>query len=243
MLRTNTHNTPVDLSGVFFLFTRLHILTFFLISTYKRVTNALININGQLNIKESLSSTNSDTFYFISGTVNINAPTTLGLLYFYGVDKNDISVLNINATTTINARGYSPAVNIDNGTININAPLKIINSKVANLQSQYVGDSMFEVKNMNINSDLTFDNRSNFVYKVYISSVKMGAKANIRGLGRIFISYASYDSNKTVFTISSGAKLEIGGICKKANSNKTYTVYKSSIDWKTPPTDLFSGGC
>ena len=121
-------------------------------------------------------------------------------------------MLNINATTTIKAKGYSPAVNIDNGTININAPLKIINSKVANLQSQYVGDSMFEVKNMNINSDLTFDNRSNFVYKVYISSVKMGAKANIRGLGRIFISYASYDSNKTAFTVFSGA---MAGFVKK----------------------------
>lgn len=73
-------------------------------------------------------------------------------------------------------------------------------------------------------------------------TLTFGPKANVKGLARWMISSKGYSALKSV-SYSSGAKLEIGGVCKKATSSGTFAPdQKATRIWKTPQSP-FTGGC
>lgn len=197
---------------------------------------AVLNING--NVVHNLPSTeySPHTIEWWYGTVNINTPLTVhGALYTNG------STVNINAATTV-SKPTAWAVLTDNGVLNINAPLTIKGYKaITNLDYPYANDAAMDVDDMYINSDLIFDTRVDFMPYISRGTVTFGPKAYVKGVGRWMLAEKSYSSR--TYAYKSGAKLEIGGICRKANTTGSFKPDgKSTIIWKTPQSP-FTGGC
>ena len=203
--------------------------------------NGTININGTVTHTIPSTKYSPSTFDWGHGTVNVNKPLTM-----YGHTSMLYSTLNINAETTLKAINSSIYLSMANGTININAPFKFVGLKAFDkpLDYAYANDGPFDVDNANINSDLIFDARAEFLPVISRGTITFGSKANVRGPARWF--QASKGSSTTTRTIvySSGAKLEIGGVCKKATSSGSFkpSSKTGNIIWKTPQSP-FTGGC
>lgn len=202
--------------------------------------NATLNINGDVVHTISGTKYSPYTLQWAHGLININKPITL-----YGFVNISRSTLNINADTTIKDINSLVGISGDNNTVNINAPLKFVGLKAFDkpLDYEFSNDGPFDVDNAYINSDLIFDAKIDFLPVISTGTIVFGPKANVRGAARWMLSQKN--SNTIVRTIkySSGAKLEIGGVCRQTTSSGTYKPNGTNqIIW-TSPQSPFTAAC
>ena len=212
-----------------------------------REHDGILNIDG--SVTHTFPGRKFRTFDLTYSTININYPSM-----FIGVSASRV---NINAATTIDAN-YEYGVirgityNYDYPSkVNINAPLNVINAKAFDKDldwdynddsNGYTNEAAISMNHIYINSDVTFDNKVEFVALIGPDTLTFGPKANVKGPARWIVSSKGYSALKSV-SYSSGAKLEIGGVCKKATSSGSFNPdTKSTTIWKTPQSP-FTGGC
>ena len=209
--------------------------------TNERLNSFTIKINGSTNYQPSRTYGNY-IYVFSKGTIDINSPQTIK----GSVRVPEGSTLNINAKTifeAINPGSTEQAINSEyRSYININAPVYFNNFKAITDPTYWLGgDGVLGGGYIYINSDFITNTRTGFGQYTWIDTVTFGPKANVRGLARMRL---DYDYADATFTISTGAKLEIGGVCKRATSSRTLKGEKKNIlDFTSPPNPPFSGGC
>jgi len=203
------------------------------------VIGGTININGKINCPKG-------GINFNDGTVNINAISSIGRLYGHSTQTTNPTkhaTANINAATTIDADNYE-AVSMSfhysqPDTLNINAPLTIINAKNDSL-TDFFGNGMLSVNTINVNSDVDGGGGMLFTY-IQPQQITFDAKSNIKNISRIYWK-KQYSDVKLIY--KTGARLTLGGVCKKVTADKTVTrkMNDATEDWRTPQSP-FTGGC
>ena len=124
-------------------------------------------------------------------------------------------------------------------TLNINAPLTIINAQNDSL-TEFGNGGMLSVNTINVNSDVDGGGGMLFTY-IQPHQITFGAKSNIKNISRIYWK-KQYSDVKLIY--KTGARLTLGGVCKKVTADKTVTrkINDATEDWRTPQSP-FTGGC
>ena len=198
---------------------------------------------GTINVNNSITCPKGG-INFGAGTLNINAASTIGRIQGKSNQTTNPSkhaTANINAATTIDANNYE-AISMSfhatqPDTLKINAPLTIINAPKD--KSSYP-TAVMKVNTLYINSDVNFGGGFPFDY-ISTHQITYGANANLKNASRIYWK-KQYSSVKFIY--NAGAKLTLGGVCRKVTSYTTTSrkTMDPTDEWKTPQSP-FTGGC
>ena len=151
--------------------------------------------------------------------------------------------LNINGSTTIecfrsSTSGSCTGIDSRRTNVNIAAPVTLLNfTKIHDSQYPTIyGDEILSMVGGTLKLTSTIESKSN-VGKLLINGNSMNMSSSSAILGATYI----YGDGKN-FTAAAGAKLKLGGVCRKAASSGTLSsvTYDKAI---TSPVSPFTSGC
>lgn len=209
--------------------------------------NSTFTANGPVKFEQPVSSAIG---YITTGkaVINLNASgnyiktTYSGLMQTHG----DI---NINGSTTIEcfrAQGSSSCTAIDShetysssvNSVTISAPLTLVNfNKIHDSQYPTIyGDTILSIVGGTLKINSTIESKAN-IGKLMLNGESMSIGSSGAVLGATYM----YGYKRGV-TVSAGAKMKLGGVCRKAASGGTMTVPDSG-NAVTSPISPFTSGC
>ncbi len=192
---------------------------------YISVEKAVINLNASGNyIKTSYSG-----LMQTHGDINIKGSTTIECVRTASNNCESCGCKAIDSHET-----YSNSVN----SVTINAPVTLVNfnKSQGTTYPTTSGDTILSVVGGTLKINSTIESKAGYG-KVLINGETMNMSSSGAILGASYL-YGRGSS----FSVSAGAKLKLGGICKKATTSGTLSsvTYDNAI--KTPVSP-FTGGC
>ena len=193
---------------------------------YIAIGKPVISLNANGNyIKTTYSG-----FMQTAGTININGSTTVECIT--GTGKNDCETCGCNAIDSHET--YSNSVNY----VTINAPLTLLNfkRKQGDTYPTISGDEILSMVGGTLKINDVIESTAG-AGKVLINGENQTMSANGAILGASYL----FGYGKQ-FNVSAGARMKIGGVCKKASSSGTIKDVTYDKPAKTPPAP-FNSGC
>lgn len=193
---------------------------------YISTGNPVISLNANGNyIKTTYSGLMQS-----AGTINVNGSTTIECIT--GTGKNDCESCGCKAIDSHET--YSSSVNY----VTINAPLTLINfkRKQGDTYPTISGDDILSMVGGTLKINDVIESKAGYG-KVLINGENqtMSAKGAILGASYLY----GYGKQ---FNVSAGARMKIGGVCKKASSSGTIKDVTYDKAATTPPAP-FNSGC
>lgn len=191
---------------------------------YITTGKAVINLNASGNYIKTTYSGLMQTH----GDINIKGSTTIECIR----KANDCETCGCKAIDSHET--YSNSVN----SVTINAPVTLVNFNKSQGTSYPTisGDTILTVVGGTLKINSTIESKAGYG-KVLINgdSMSMSSSGAILGASYLY-------GNGSKFSVSAGAKLKLGGTCKKAASSGTLSsvTYDKAV---TSPVSPFTGGC
>ena len=181
-----------------------------------------------LNASGNVLTSYYDGFYATDGTITVNGSTTINF------------VPNPNSSDGSEKTGFDMHEVYSNSVIalNINAPVTITGLTRLN-DDKYpssTGDEILYMVGGSLKINAEINNKSG-IGKVLINGENQSMSANGAILGASYL----FGYGKQ-FNVSAGARMKIGGVCKKASSSGTIKDVTYDKPAKTPPAP-FNSGC